>query len=155
MTGLGYNTAGLLALLRCKKAKDPHKRDGTMAAAEMEPAGASVFYLNEWLGAWLGQSWCGTIGNRGSSGDTPPAWRHFDDSLRRRRGDGALVSDQRPRLVPGTILISIARLEPDNNILPMVPGVFASPARRKPGLARPSMRAIPIMRPSRQRRAAK
>jgi len=120
---LGYNTAVLLALLRIKGRKLLINMDGIeWLRPKWSWSVRAWFFLNEWLGAWLGQRLVA---------DHPV----IADHLARRRPRGAIatipyggeevtaapvgpINDL--GLVPGGYLISIARLEPDNNILPMV-----------------------------------
>jgi glycosyltransferase involved in cell wall biosynthesis len=120
---LGYNTAALLALLRAQGRKILINMDGI---EWQRPKWSRLvrlwFYLNEWLGAWLGQRLVA---------DHPVIADHL--ATRRPRGAIAMIpygGDEVTAapvapvtdlgLVPGNYLISIARLEPDNNILPMV-----------------------------------
>jgi glycosyltransferase involved in cell wall biosynthesis len=120
---LGYNTAALLTLLRTKGRKLLVNMDGIeWQRPKWNWPVRAWFYLNEWLGAWLGQRLVA---------DHPA----IADHLARRRpraaiatipygGDEVTSAPVAPvsalGLVPGNYLISIARLEPDNNILAMV-----------------------------------
>jgi glycosyltransferase involved in cell wall biosynthesis len=120
---LGYNTAVLLALLRAKGRRLLVNMDGIeWQRPKWSWPVRAWFYLNEWLGAWLGQRLVA---------DHPA----IADHLARRRPRGAIATipyggeevTAAPAapvsalgLVPGNYLISIARIEPDNNIQAMV-----------------------------------
>ncbi|TMJ02050.1 MAG: glycosyltransferase family 1 protein [Alphaproteobacteria bacterium] len=120
---LGYNTALLLALLRTKGRKILINMDGIEWQRPKWSLPVRLwFYLNEWAGAWLGQRLVA---------DHPAIADHL--ATRRPRGaiatipyggdevTAALVAPVRDLgLAPGNYLISIARIEPDNNILPLV-----------------------------------
>lgn len=131
---LGYNTAGLLALLRAKGRKILINMDGIEWRRPKWSLPVRLwFYLNEWLGAWLGQRLVA---------DHPAIADHL--ATRRPRGAIAMIpygGDEVTAapvapvdglgLVPGNYLISIARLEPDNNILPMVQAFSRRPRGAK------------------------
>ncbi len=98
------------------------------------------FYLNEWLGAWLGHRLVA---------DHPAIADHL--ATRRPRGAIAMIpygGDEVTAapvapvtalgLKPGNYLVSIARIEPDNNILPMVEAFSRAPTRREARRARAS-----------------
>ena len=120
---LGYNTAALLALLRAKGRKILINMDGIEWRRPKWSLPVRLwFYLNEWLGAWLGHRLVA---------DHPAIADHL--ATRRPRGAIAMIpygGDEVAAasiapltalgLVPGNYLISIARLEPDNSILPIV-----------------------------------
>ncbi len=120
---LGYNTAALLALLRAKGRKILINMDGIEWRRPKWSRPVRLwFYLNEWLGAWLGQRLVA---------DHPAIADHL--ATRRPRGaiatipyggDEVMAAPVAPvaelGLAPGNYLISIARLEPDNSILPLV-----------------------------------
>jgi glycosyltransferase involved in cell wall biosynthesis len=120
---LGYNTASLLGLLRAKGRKVLINMDGIEWQRPKWSRPVRLwFYLNEWLGAWLGQRLVA---------DHPAIADHL--ATRRPRGAIAMIpygGDEVTAapvapvtglgLVPGAYLISIARIEPDNSILPMV-----------------------------------
>jgi glycosyltransferase involved in cell wall biosynthesis len=131
---LGYNTAGLLALLRAKGRKILINMDGIEWRRPKWSLPVRLwFYLNEWLGAWLGQRLVA---------DHPA----IADHLATRRPQGAIAmipygGDEVTAapvapvhdlgLVPGNYLISVARLEPDNSILPMVQAFSRRPRGAK------------------------
>src|ERR1051325_3984340 len=120
---LGYNTAALLALLRARGRKILINMDGIEWQRPKWSRPVRLwFYVNEWLGAWLGQRLVA---------DHPA----IADHLARRRprsattiiaygGDEVTAAPVAPvtdlGLASGNYLISIARLEPDNNILQIV-----------------------------------
>lgn len=120
---LGYNTAALLARLRARDRKILINMDGIeWQRPKWSPPVRLWFYINEWLGAWLGQRLVA---------DHPAIADHL--AARRPRGAIAMIpygGDEVTAapiapvtglgLVPGNYLISIARLEPDNNVLAMV-----------------------------------
>lgn len=120
---LGYNTAALLAPLRAQGRKILINMDGIEWQRPKWSRPVRVwFYLNEWLGAWLGQRLVA---------DHPAIADHL--AKRRPRGAIAMIpygGDEVTAasvapvlelgLVPANYLISIARLEPDNSILTMV-----------------------------------
>lgn len=119
----GYNTAVLLGLARAKGKKVLINMDGIeWRRPKWSRPVRAWFYLNEWIGAW--------IGNR-LIADHPAIADHL--ATRRPRsaiamipycGDEVTTSPAAPveamGLVPGTYLVSIARIEPDNNILPII-----------------------------------
>ena len=120
---LGYNTAALLAPLRAKGRKILINMDGIeWQRPKWRLPVRAWFYVNEWLGAWLGHRLVA---------DHPAIADHL--ATRRPRGAIAMIpygGDEVTAapvaplrelgLVPGNYLISIARLEPDNSILPLV-----------------------------------
>jgi glycosyltransferase involved in cell wall biosynthesis len=120
---LGYNTAIFLPLLRAKAKKILINMDGIeWKRPKWSPPVRLWFYLNEWIGAWLGHRLVA---------DHPAIADHL--ATRRPRGASAMipyggdeVTAASPAtvaalgLVPGRYLVSIARLEPDNNTLTMV-----------------------------------
>jgi glycosyltransferase involved in cell wall biosynthesis len=120
---LGYNTAIFLPLLRAKAKKILINMDGIEWKRPKWSLPVRLwFYLNEWIGAWLGHRLVA---------DHPAIADHL--ATRRPRGATAMIpyggdevtaASTMPvtalGLVPGQYLVSIARLEPDNNILTMV-----------------------------------
>ncbi|MGZ5841881.1 MAG: DUF1972 domain-containing protein [Xanthobacteraceae bacterium] len=120
---LGYNTAIFLPLLRAKAKNILINMDGIeWKRPKWSPPVRLWFYLNEWIGAWLGHRLIA---------DHPAIADHL--ATRRPRGATAMIpyggdevtaASTTPvtalGLVPGQYLVSIARLEPDNNILTMV-----------------------------------
>jgi glycosyltransferase involved in cell wall biosynthesis len=120
---LGYNTAFFLVALRLRRKKILTNMDGIeWQRPKWSRPVRAWFYLNEWLGAWLSHRLVA---------DHPAIADHL--ATRRSRGaiamipyggdavTGAAVGPLAALgLTPGTYLLSIARIEPDNNILPMV-----------------------------------
>jgi len=120
---LGYNTAIFLPLLRAAARKILINMDGIEWKRPKWSLPVRLwFYLNEWIGAWYGHRLVA---------DHPVIADHL--ATRRPRhatamipygGDEVTAAAAAPvialGLVPGEYLISIARLEPDNNILAMV-----------------------------------
>lgn len=120
---LGYNTAVLLAMLRVHSKKILINMDGIeWRRPKWSRPVRAWFYLNEWIGARIGHRLVA---------DHPAIADHL--AKRRSRnaiatipygGDEVIAAPVAPveamGLVPGAYLISIARLEPDNNILPIV-----------------------------------
>jgi glycosyltransferase involved in cell wall biosynthesis len=131
---LGYNTAVLLALLRLKGRKIVINMDGIEWQRPKWSLPVRLwFYVNEWAGAWLGQRLVA---------DHPAIADHLATRRPSRAiamipygGDevtAAPVAALRDLgLVPGHYLISIARLEPDNSILPMVQAFSRRPRGAK------------------------
>ena len=120
---LGYNTAIFLALLRWQGKKILINMDGIeWKRPKWSGPVRAWFYLNEWLGAWLGHRLVA---------DHPAIEDHL--ATRRPRGaiamipyggDEVVATSAAPLaalgLTPQKYLVSIARIEPDNSILPMV-----------------------------------
>jgi glycosyltransferase involved in cell wall biosynthesis len=120
---LGYNTAVFLNLLRWRAKKILINMDGIEWKRPKWSAPVRAwFYLNEWLGAWLGHRLVA---------DHPAIADHL--AARRPRGAIATIpygADEVTTASPaplrayglesGSYLVSIARIEPDNSILPMV-----------------------------------
>ena len=120
---LGYNTAILLTMLRASAKRILINMDGIEWQRPKWSRPVQLwFYINEWIGAWLG--------NR-LVADHPAIADHL--ATRRNRaaiamipygGDEVVTSPIAPvtalGLSPGNYLVSIARLEPDNNILAIV-----------------------------------
>jgi len=131
---LGYNTAVFLALLRAAKKKILLNMDGIeWRRPKWSLPVRAWFYLNEWLGAWLAQRLVA---------DHPAIEDHV--ASRRPRGAIAMIpygGDEVTAapaapivalgLVPGNYLLSVARIEPDNNILPMVQAFSRRPRRAR------------------------
>jgi glycosyltransferase involved in cell wall biosynthesis len=120
---LGYNTAALLALLRARGKKILINMDGIeWKRPKWSRPVRAWFYLNEWLGAWFGHRLVA---------DHPAILEHLATRRPRRAitmipygGDEVTAAPVRPLaalgLTPGNYLLSVARLEPDNNILAIV-----------------------------------
>jgi glycosyltransferase involved in cell wall biosynthesis len=120
---LGYNTASFLALLRWHAKKILINMDGIEWKRPKWSAPVRAwFYVNEWLGAWLGHRLVA---------DHPAIADHL--ATRRPRGAIATIPYGADEVVTasasqlasyglesGRYLVSIARIEPDNNILTMV-----------------------------------
>jgi glycosyltransferase involved in cell wall biosynthesis len=131
---LGYNTAVFLALLRAAKKKILLNMDGIeWRRPKWSVAVRAWFYLNEWLGAWLAQKLVA---------DHPAIEDHV--ASRRPRGAIAMIpygGDEVTAapagpvaalgLVPGNYLLSVARIEPDNNILAVVQAFSRSTRRAR------------------------
>src|SRR5262249_44912111 len=120
---LGYNTAALLTLLRARGKKILINMDGIeWKRPKWSRPVRAWFYLNEWLGAWLGPRLVA---------DHPAILEHLATRRPRRAitmipygGDEVTAAPVRPLaalgLAPGNYLLTVARIEPDNNILPIV-----------------------------------
>jgi glycosyltransferase involved in cell wall biosynthesis len=120
---LGYNTAALLPVLRARGKKILINMDGIeWRRPKWSRPIQAWFYANEWIGALLGHRLVA---------DHPVIADHL--ATRRSRKAIAMIpyggdevtaaptdAVKAMGLAPGNDLISIARLEPDNNILPMV-----------------------------------
>jgi len=120
---LGYNGAVFLAWLRLMRRKIITNMDGIeWRRPKWGPAARSWFWLNEWIAAWVSHRLVA---------DHPAIADHL--ATRRPRGaiatiaygaDPVTSAPEEPiralGLEPGKYLISIARIEPDNNILPIV-----------------------------------
>jgi glycosyltransferase involved in cell wall biosynthesis len=130
---LGYNTAAFLSVLRWRGRKVLINMDGIEWKRPKWSAPVRAwFYLNEWLGAWLGHRLVA---------DHPAIADHL--ATRRPRGaiatipygaDEVVSASPAPlrayEIESGRYLVSIARIEPDNSILPMV----AAFSRRRRGM---------------------
>ena len=131
---LGYNTAIFMALLRWRGKKILINMDGIEWKRPKWSAPVRAwFYLNEWLGAWLGHRLVA---------DHPAIEDHL--ATRRPRGaiamipyggDEVVAASAAPlaalRVSPQQYLVSIARIEPDNSILPMVEAFSRKPRGAK------------------------
>ena len=131
---LGYNTAIFMALLRWRGKKILINMDGIEWKRPKWSAPVRAwFYLNEWLGAWLGHRLVA---------DHPAIEDHL--ATRRPRGAIAMIpyggdevaaAPAAPLaalgLSPQNYLVSIARIEPDNSILPMVQAFSRKPRGAK------------------------
>jgi glycosyltransferase involved in cell wall biosynthesis len=120
---LGYNGAVFLTWLRLMRRKIITNMDGIeWRRPKWGPAARAWFWLNEWIGAWASQRLVA---------DHPVIADHL--ATRRSRSaittiaygaDPVTAAPEAPvralGLEPGKYLISIARIEPDNNILPIV-----------------------------------
>ena len=120
---LGYNTAIFMALLRWRGKKILINMDGIEWKRPKWSAPVRAwFYLNEWLGAWLGHRLVA---------DHPAIEDHLATRRPRRAiamipygGEEVVAVSAAPLAAlgvsPQRYLVSIARIEPDNSILPMV-----------------------------------
>ncbi|MBZ9895473.1 glycosyltransferase family 1 protein [Mesorhizobium sp. B2-2-4] len=120
---LGYNGALFLTWLRLMRRKIMTNMDGIeWRRPKWGLSARSWFWLNEWIGAWTSHRLVA---------DHPVIADHL--ATRRPRsaivtipygGDPVTTAPEAPvralGLEPGKYLISIARIEPDNNILPIV-----------------------------------
>ncbi|TGQ64087.1 glycosyltransferase family 1 protein [Mesorhizobium sp. M00.F.Ca.ET.186.01.1.1] len=120
---LGYNGALFLTWLRLFRRKIFTNMDGIeWRRPKWGPAARSWFWLNEWIGAWMSHRLVA---------DHPVIADHL--ATRRPRsaiatipygGDPVTDAPEAPiralGLEPGKYLVSIARVEPDNNILSIV-----------------------------------
>ena len=156
---LGYNTAALLALLRARGRKILINMDGIEWQRPKWSRPVRLwFYVNEWLGAWLGQRLVA---------DHPAIADHL--ATRRPRGAIAMIPYGGDEVTGGAVA-PVSRPWARSGELPDFhraartrqqhpadsAGVFPSSARRKVwSCSAASTRAIPIMRPSRLRRAVK
>jgi len=120
---LGYNTAFFLAVLRLRGKKILTNMDGIeWRRPKWSRPVRAWFYLNEWFGALISHRLVA---------DHPAIADHLASRRSRRAivtipygGDEVTAAPREPvdamGLVPGNYLICIARIEPDNNILPIV-----------------------------------
>jgi len=120
---LGYNTAAFLFLLRLAHKKILINMDGIeWKRPKWSLLARGWFYINEWLGAWLGHRLVA---------DHPAIESHLATRRPPRviamipyGGDEITTAEIGPvaslKLVPGKYLLSVARLEPDNNVLAFV-----------------------------------
>ncbi|MCJ2097166.1 DUF1972 domain-containing protein [Methylobacterium sp. J-072] len=125
---LGYNGAAFLPYLRARGAKILTNMDGIEWRRPKWPLPVrAFFYLSEWIAAWSSQRLVA---------DHPA----IADHLARRRPRSAIATipyggDPPPAdlappplgLEPGRYLVSIARIEPDNNILTLVEAFSRKP----------------------------
>jgi glycosyltransferase involved in cell wall biosynthesis len=120
---LGYNTAMFLVRLRLAGRKILTNMDGIeWRRPKWSRPVRAWFYVNEWLGAWLSHRLIA---------DHPAIADHLASRRSRRAiatipygGDKVTAAPTVPvealGLAPDKYLVSIARIEPDNNILAMV-----------------------------------
>jgi glycosyltransferase involved in cell wall biosynthesis len=131
---LGYNTASFLARLRLARKKILINMDGIEWKRPKWSAPVRAwFYLNEWMGAWLGHRLVA---------DHPAIADHLATRRPRRAivtipygADEVTIASPAPLaaygIESGRYLISIARIEPDNSILPMVEAFSRKPRGAK------------------------
>jgi glycosyltransferase involved in cell wall biosynthesis len=131
---LGYNTAVMLLRLRAAGRKILINMDGLeWKRPKWSLQVRTWFYVNEWIGAWVGHRLIA---------DHP----HIADHLASRRsrfaavlipygGDEVVSASTAPvtelGLTPRGFLVSIARIEPDNNILTLVEAFARQPRGAK------------------------
>jgi glycosyltransferase involved in cell wall biosynthesis len=120
---LGYNTAALLGVLRAKGKSILINMDGIeWLRPKWSWPVRCWFYFNEWIGAWLGHRLIA---------DHPAIAEHLATRCARSKiamipyGAEAVTSApaatvETMGLIPRNYFVSIARLEPDNNILEIV-----------------------------------
>jgi glycosyltransferase involved in cell wall biosynthesis len=120
---LGYNGAAFLPLLRLAGRQLITNMDGVEWKRPKWPLPVRAwFYLNEWIAAWTSQRLVA---------DHPEIANHLETRRSREAtvvipygGDpverASLAPLEKFGLAPGRYLISIARIEPDNNIATMV-----------------------------------
>lgn len=127
---LGYNTACFSALLRLRGKSVLTNMDGIeWKRAKWPWYGRVWLYLNEWIGALTSSKLIA---------DHPEIARHL--SRRRSRRDIVMIPYGADPITgvssvpvgafgvePGRYLISIGRIEPENNILPMIEAFVAKP----------------------------
>lgn len=132
MLVLGYNTAAFSAVLRLTGNPVLTNMDGIeWKRAKWPWHGRLWLYFNEWIGA---------LTSTRLIADHPEIVRHL--ARRRREADivmipyGADAVEAAPEepvralgVEPGRYLISIGRVEPENNILPMIRGFAKRPRR--------------------------
>jgi glycosyltransferase involved in cell wall biosynthesis len=125
---LGYNGAAFLPYLRARGGRILNNMDGIEWRRPKWPLPVrAFFYVSEWIAAWSSQRLIA---------DHPA----IADHLARRRpreaiatipyGGDPLPAELRPPplgLEPGRYLVSIARIEPDNNILTLVEAFSRKP----------------------------
>lgn len=119
---LGYNGAAFLPLLKLAGRRIVTNMDGLeWKRPKWGAAARSWFWVNEWIAAWVSDTLVA---------DHPAIAAHLKRRSKRRQAMipyGADLVRDAPEapvralgLEPGNYLVSIARIEPDNNILPMV-----------------------------------
>ena len=119
----GYNTAVLLAVLRRMRKKIIINMDGLeWQRLKWSLPVRAWFYLNEWIGAHIGHR---LIADHPVIADHLATRRaHAAITMIPYCGDEVTAASTMPveemGLTPGNYLVSIARIEPDNNILPIV-----------------------------------
>jgi len=126
---LGYNTAVFALLLRSKKIPNVINMDGIeWARAKWGPAARIWFWMNDWLGCWLGNHLVA---------DHPEIAKHLQSRVSKAKittipygAQRILDSPEAPvramGLEPGKFLTVVARAEPENSILEIVQGFSRS-----------------------------
>ncbi|MCX2865286.1 DUF1972 domain-containing protein [Paucibacter sp. PLA-PC-4] len=127
---LGYNTAVFCAWLRLKGVPNVINMDGIeWARAKWGGVAKTWFWLNDWMGCWLGNHLVA---------DHPGIARHLQTRVKAAKITmipyGAAEVTTAPQepvralgLVPGRYLTVVARAEPENSILEVVTGFSAAP----------------------------
>lgn len=127
---LGYNTAVFCALLRLKGIPNVINMDGIeWSRAKWGPLAKTWFWLNDWVGCWLG--------NR-LVADHPEIKVHLSTRVRPdkidtiaygadRLTDMPIAPVQALGLQPGHYLTVVARPEPENSLLEVVSGFSMQP----------------------------
>lgn len=122
---LGYNTAAFLPVLRSAGRPVLINMDGLeWKRPKWSRPVQAWFYLNEWIGARLGTR---IVADHPAIADRMATRRAASDIVMIPYGGEEVLSATRTPLEPlglepGRYLVSIARIEPDNNILPIVRG---------------------------------
>jgi glycosyltransferase involved in cell wall biosynthesis len=131
---LGYNTAAMLPFLRTHGKKILINMDGIeWLRPKWSLPVRSWFYVNEWIGAWIGHRLIA---------DHPAIADHLASRRARKRfvvipygGDPVTSAPTSPLkamgLAPQKYLVSIARIEPDNHILEIVSAFSRRPRGSK------------------------
>jgi glycosyltransferase involved in cell wall biosynthesis len=131
---LGYNTAVFCGLLRAKGVPNLINMDGIeWARAKWGPVAKLWFWMNDWMGCWLGNHLVA---------DHPHILRHLATRVSERKitmipygadrvphADAALL--QPYGVSPGEYAILIARAEPENSILEVVRAWSRKPMGKK------------------------
>lgn len=127
---LGYNTAVFCALLRLKGVPNVINMDGIeWARAKWGVVAKTWFWLNDWMGCWLGNHLVA---------DHPGIARHLQTRVKAAKITmipyGAAEVTSAPQepvralgLEPDRYLTVVARAEPENSILEVVTGFSAGP----------------------------
>lgn len=122
---LGYNTAAFLPVLRLAGRPVLINMDGLeWKRPKWSRPVQAWFYLNEWIGARLGTR---IVADHPAIADRMATRRAASDIVMIPYGGEEVLSATKAPLEPfglepGRYLVSIARIEPDNNILPIVRG---------------------------------
>ena len=122
---LGYNTAVFLPVLRMAGRPVLINMDGLeWKRPKWSRPVQAWFYLNEWIGARLGTR---IVADHPAIADRMASRRSAGDIVMIPYGGEEVLSATKAPLEPfglepGRYLVSIARIEPDNNILPIVRG---------------------------------
>lgn len=127
---LGYNTAIFCSLLRLKGIPNVINMDGLeWKRAKWGPVAKTWFYINDWLGCWLGNHLVA---------DHPMIAKHLESRVSSNKitmipygsdevSSAIKASVRALGLEPGHYFSLIARPEPENSILEVVKGFSAKP----------------------------